>query len=65
MRAEKALASLRIGADSPESSLFENAIGTKISCAGSYHYLIFLNLFFISLNIFVLNGVIKWIVVSN
>ena len=35
MRAVKALASLRIGADSPEHSLFDNAIGIEMSCAES------------------------------
>ena len=47
-----ALVSLRIGADSPEPSLLENAISTKISYAGSYHYLIFLKPFFIVKHIF-------------
>ena len=35
MRAAKALANLRIGTDSPEHSLFDNAIGIEMSCAES------------------------------
>ena len=35
MQAPKALASLRICADSPEPSLLDNVISTKIACAGS------------------------------
>ena len=35
MQAPKAQASLRICADSPEPSLLDDAISTKIACAGS------------------------------
>ena len=35
MRPAKTLASLRICAGSPESSLFDNGISTKISCVAS------------------------------
>ena len=36
MRAARGLASLRISAGSPESSLLDNAINTNISCDGAF-----------------------------
>ena len=38
MRAAKALANLRISADSPEPSLLANAISTESSCTGSFEF---------------------------
>ena len=40
MRAAKALASLHICADSPEYSLLDNVINTKIACAGSFMHML-------------------------
>ena len=46
MRAAKVLSSLRVGADSPEPSLFENAVSTKSSWAGSYgSFMLFLSFY--------------------